>query len=143
PSSQDGRGTGEAVRKQWYLCASQERRWYQKSPDFIRSLRIQVTHPSAWLAAVISYWWVDPFARDAIGWLLTDESPDWLIMQKLLHRARSIEFSRGGAAVPLFCQGLGAAMRACPLHLRTLLSMRRMARGRGPRKVPSGARRGH
>ncbi|MFM7985000.1 MAG: hypothetical protein ACKPKO_37340, partial [Candidatus Fonsibacter sp.] len=57
-----------------------------------------VTHSGAWLFAVISYWWVDIFAIDAIGWLLTDEPPNWLLMQKLLHRARSVEVSRVGAA---------------------------------------------
>ncbi|MFM7982669.1 MAG: hypothetical protein ACKPKO_25440, partial [Candidatus Fonsibacter sp.] len=61
-----------------------------------------VTHPRAWFAAVISYWWVDPFARDAIGWLLMDEPPNWLLMQELLRRARSVEASRFGAAGPQF-----------------------------------------
>ncbi|MFM7986021.1 MAG: hypothetical protein ACKPKO_42575, partial [Candidatus Fonsibacter sp.] len=49
-------------------------------PDFIRSLRFPVTHTSARLAAVIPYWWDDPFDRDAIGWLLMDKSPNWLLM---------------------------------------------------------------
>ncbi|MFM7977818.1 MAG: hypothetical protein ACKPKO_00750, partial [Candidatus Fonsibacter sp.] len=82
-------------------------------------------HLGAWLVAAISYWRVDLFARDAIARLLTDESPNWLLMQKLLHRARSVEVSRVGAAEPQLRQGFGAAMRACPRHIRTLLSLRR------------------
>ena len=65
-----------------------------------------------------------------MGWLLTDESPDWLLIQRLLHRALAV--SRVGAVGntgPSFRRGLGAMpgeqWSQCPPQIRPVLSLRR------------------
>ena len=80
----------------WYrTVALPSQRSFQDSPDLIRSLRLPMTCPSAYVAALVAYWWLEDCGRDAIGWLLTDAEPNWIEARKLLSLAQTVS-----------CQGL-------------------------------------
>jgi len=113
--------------QQWYRGASPGQRWYRESPDLIRSLRLPQTCPAAWLAAIIAYWWMDDCARDAVGWLLTDDEPDWFLIQRLLRRARAASLHGAvGNTGPRFRRGAGPVPRGqCHQHFRSFLSVQR------------------
>ena len=112
----------------WYRAtASPAHRRYQDSPDLVRSLRLPLKSASAWLAAVIAYWWMDDCARDAVGWLLTLAEPDWSQIGELLRWAGTV--SRNGAvrhAGPRYRRGTGAAkVSRCAPNFRAIPSLRR------------------
>ena len=114
----------------WYrTVALPSQRCFQDSPDLIRSLRLPMTCPSAYIAALVAYWWLDDCGRDAIGWLLTDAEPNWVEVRKLLSLAQSVSchgLCRGSGAAPRFRRGLGAVPAgSCNKRLRQYLSVRR------------------
>ena len=114
----------------WYRAtASPAHRRYQDSPDLVRSLRLPLKSPSAWLVAVIAYWWMEDCARDALGWLLTFPEPDWLQIGELLRWAGTV--ARNGAVRRHGCPRdprgtVAAPERICPRNFRTVLPLRRL-----------------
>lgn len=102
-------------------------RRYQESPDLVRSLRMPLKSPAAWLAALIAYWWMDDFARDAVGWLLTDAEPDWDQIKGLLRCATTVAQSGAvGTAGPRYRRGHGAVPAGgCAQNSRMILSLQR------------------
>ena len=114
----------------WYrTVALPSQRCFQDSPDLIRSLRLPMTCPSAYLAALVAHWWLDDCGRDAIGWVLTDAEPNWMQVRMLLSLAQSVSchgLRRGSGAGPRFRQGPGAVPAgSCNKRLRQYLSIRR------------------
>jgi hypothetical protein len=114
----------------WYRAtASPFHRRYQESPELVRSLRLPLKSPSAWLAAVIAYWWMEDCARDAVGWLLAVPDPDWSRIGELLRWAGTV--SRSGAvrhaiAGRRYRRGSGAMpVRGCARNFRAILSIQR------------------
>jgi len=75
--------------QQWYRNrALPHQRTFHASADFVRSLRLPVSAlPAPYLAALMSFWWMDDRRRDAVGWLLTDPKPNWAHIRRLLTRA--------------------------------------------------------
>lgn len=135
PHDQLGAGAGSDMHpvrllrfQHWYrTVAAPCHRRYQESPDLVRSLRLPLKSPSAWLAAVIAYWWMEDCARDAVGWLLTMPEPDWTRIWELLRWAGTV--SRSGAVAHAgrrYRRGAGAIPAlGCAPHFRSILSLRR------------------
>lgn len=95
--------------QEWYRHrAAPEHREVRHQPEMIRARRLPNTSAAAWLAALVCFWWLDAFARDAVGWLLTDEEPDWQLIRRLLGIAQRVpkrsdqdtRRRRGWGAVP-------------------------------------------
>jgi len=112
----------------WYRAiASPCHRRYQESPELVRSLRLPLKSPSAWLAAVIAYWWMEDCARDAVGWLLTTPEPDWSRIWELMRWADTV--SRSGAVAHAgrrYRRGSGAMPASgCAPNFRAILSLQR------------------
>ena len=112
----------------WYRTEALPcQRNFQDSPDLIRSMRLPLTCPSAYISALVAYWWLEDCGRDAIGWLLTDAEPNWTEMRKLLSLAQTVSCQgpRRGSA-PRFRRGVGAVPAGtCAKRLRQYLSVQR------------------
>ena len=92
--------------QQWYRNRAQphEKR-FQESVDLICSLQLPVTaQPSAYLAALLAYWWLDDCGRDAVGWLLAEPKPNWQDVRRLL----SVAAGMAAPAAKPRRRGLGA-----------------------------------
>ena len=63
----------------WYrtvaAVALPSQRSFQDSPDLIRSLRLPMTCPSAYVAALVAYCWCDSFRRVAIAYAVNHARP--------------------------------------------------------------------
>jgi hypothetical protein len=94
----------------WYRnTALPGHRAVKQSPDMARALRTPMQSPAAWIAALLCFWWLEAPARDALGWLLTEPTPDWRLVRRLLGVATVIGHSRNHGPGSRFRRGLGVA----------------------------------
>lgn len=109
----------------WFRHLAQPHdREFQKSAELLRSKRLPlISLPSTYLAALISYWWLDDCGRDAIGWLLAMPEPSWQDVRRLL------SIAAGTAAMAPVAKprrrGLGALPADRHTKNRNFLSVKR------------------
>ena len=109
--------------QQWYRNEAQpQEKGFAESVDFIRSMRLPLTSlPSAYLAALMAYWWLDDCGRDAVGWLLAEPKPNWQDVRRLLTIAAG---TVAPAAKPRR-RGLGAVPANSNTKTRPFLTVQR------------------
>jgi hypothetical protein len=108
--------------QQWYRNHAQphEKR-FQDSVDLIRSVRLPLTSPSPYLAALMAYWWLDDCGRDAVGWLLAEQTPNWKDVRRLL----TIAAGTVATAAKPRRRGLGAVPADSNTKTRSFLTVQR------------------
>lgn len=72
----------EAPPGQKYISAAEDMRRVLRLPWPTKPLEVRL-----WVFASLSFWWLTPYGRDAVGYQLLLESPDWDLIGDLLELA--------------------------------------------------------